>query len=94
MAILRVRAKVYMPETVSVDDIKPPIQTMERKTRKVFFGEEYGWLETDVIGINHVKEKSVQGPAIIEFFDSTCVIPPYCQYSLGAWGTVNIEITD
>ena len=94
MAILRVRAKVYMPETVSVEDIKPPIQEIERKTRKAYFGETHGWMDTDVIGIKEVPDEPVQGPVVIEFFDSTCVVPPYCKYHLGAWGTVNIEITD
>ena len=93
MAILRIRARITLPEAVPVEGIKPPITEVRAKSRKAYFGKKFGWLDTRVLGMRDVTDKPQQGPVIIEFYDSTCVIPPYCQFYSGPWGAVYIDVS-
>ena len=61
-------------------------------SRKAYFGKDYGWLNTPILKRQDIFDKPVRGPAIVEFYDSTCVIPPYCLASAGAWGTIMLDI--
>ena len=67
---------------------------MVRKTRNVYFGPEYGRLETAVIDRSDVSEEDQNGPLIIEEYDSTTVVPPNCQIRKVAWDVLQIEIGD
>ena len=64
----------------------------DSKLRRAYFGRDYGWLDTPILKRQDIFGKPVRGPAIVEFYDSTCVIPPYCLASAGAWGTIMLDI--
>ena len=63
-----------------------------KQARKAYFGQEFGWLDTTVISKDDMSDKVVKGPAIIELYDSTCVIPPYAHAYLGPLEAIIIEI--
>jgi N-methylhydantoinase A len=94
MAILNVRAKVLLPEAVSIQGIRPPINNIKSHYRKAYFGKKYGWVDTSIIGMNDLPNKPQAGPTIVELYDSTCVIPPYCTFHKGPWNTIFIDIKD
>jgi N-methylhydantoinase A len=62
--------------------------------RQAYFGREYGLLVTPVLGRSQLVAAAVQGPAIIEDYDSTCVIPPGCGVSADEWGNVVIDLAN
>jgi len=45
-----------------------------------------------VLGLQDIPKRPRKGPVIIELYDSTCVVPPYGQFSAGPWGTIVIDI--
>jgi N-methylhydantoinase A len=60
-------------------------------TRRVYFGPELGWRETPIIdrpGLSTPRS----GPAIVEEYDATCVIPPGARASLDAHGNIVMEL--
>ena len=46
------------------------------RTRQVYFGPESGWLDTPVIARTDLGTVARPGPAIVEEYDSTVVVPP------------------
>jgi N-methylhydantoinase A len=60
-------------------------------TRRVYFGPELGWRETPIIDRLDLASPR-EGPAIVEEYDATCVIPPGARASLDAHGNMVIEL--
>ena len=56
--------------------------------RNVYFGEERGWRETTLIDRPALGAGTVEGPAIIEEYDCTTVVPPGWRASLDDWNNV------
>lgn len=62
------------------------------RSRKAYFGKEYGWINTPLLNERSVPKIAQKGPAIIELYDSTLVVPPYCNFVSGPSGTVLIDL--
>ena len=60
--------------------------------RWAYFGPDVGWVDTPVIGRSQIGE-GVDGPCIIEEYDSTCLIPPYANGLLDDNGNIVINLT-
>ncbi|MEX2643166.1 MAG: hydantoinase/oxoprolinase family protein, partial [Acetobacterales bacterium] len=60
-------------------------------SRKAFFGDEHGWLETQLMPRTGLKGGTVQGPLIVEEYDCTTVIPPGWSAALDEWNNIVIE---
>ena len=81
-------------------DISPKQIQTEKKSkaakkkmkRKVYFGKDYNWLDTNILRRDDLMKNVIEGPVIIEFDDSTCVVPPYAKVSQGPWGSIVIDI--
>jgi N-methylhydantoinase A len=58
--------------------------------RRAYFGAERGWMETPVIRRSDLSS-SLAGPAIVEEYDATCVVPPGWRAALDSGGNVVIE---
>jgi N-methylhydantoinase A len=59
--------------------------------RRVYFGLERGWLPTPILSradLAHERE----GPAVIEEYDATCVLPPGARARLDEWGNIVMEL--
>jgi N-methylhydantoinase A len=59
--------------------------------RGVYFGAADGWLDTPILGRADLA-KPVDGPAVIEEYDATCVIPPMATAALDGYGNIVVEL--
>jgi N-methylhydantoinase A len=59
--------------------------------RRAWFGPEHGWVETRVLRRSDLATP-VTGPAIVEEYDATCVLPPGTRAHLDAGGNIVIEL--
>lgn len=77
-----------VPARIHGDRIAPG----ERLPRRhAYFGPERGWLDTPVLRRAHLAD-SVTGPAIIEEYDATTVVPPGADALLDQYGNIAIEV--
>jgi N-methylhydantoinase A len=62
--------------------------------RPVFFGPKFGLHDTPIFGSRlELGSAAVVGPAVIEEYDTTIVVPPDCRARLDEWGNVRLEFT-
>lgn len=60
--------------------------------RQAYFGQAHGTLATPVFSRQELAGRQVAGPAIVEEYDATCVVPPGCMATLDKWGNIVIEL--
>ncbi len=60
--------------------------------RPVYFGPALGWVETPVVARGQLDAVFQEGPAIIEEYDSTTVVPPRCKVKKDEWDNIIMEI--
>ena len=63
-----------------------------RRARSVYFGPEYGRLETAVVDRADITETGLEGPLIVEEYDSTTVVPPGCRIRQDAWQVLRVDV--
>ena len=63
-----------------------------RGSRQAYFGPEHGWREAQVVRRAALHAEPLAGPAIIEEFDTTIVIPPECTASIDDFGNVLVAL--
>jgi N-methylhydantoinase A/oxoprolinase/acetone carboxylase beta subunit len=63
------------------------LTTLER----VQIGRAIGWRETPILGRADLATPR-SGPAIVEEYDATCVIPPGARAALDEWGNIAMTI--
>ena len=71
-ALARVPAKLSVTATAA--NSRPT-------SRRAYFGADHGWLETPVIARADVDHRGRDGPAIVEEYDTTILVPPGCTVS-------------
>jgi N-methylhydantoinase A len=59
--------------------------------RSVYFGRQHGWRDTPILTRGDFAE-AVAGPAIVEEYDATCVIPPDATARLDGYGNIVIGL--
>ena len=59
--------------------------------RTAYFGTEDGWLDIPVFGRDDLTD-IIDGPAIIEEYDATCLVPPGTQASIDAHGNIVLQL--
>jgi N-methylhydantoinase A len=65
-----------------------------RGERSCYFGARHGTLRTPVIARGDLRRGPVTGPAIIEEFDATCVVPPGCTARLDEQANIVITVPE
>jgi N-methylhydantoinase A len=60
--------------------------------RKAYFGADHGMVETPIYRRSDLAGRTIDGPAIVEEYDATVVIPPGCRASLDKLGNIDIEL--
>jgi N-methylhydantoinase A len=75
-----------MPDRLSPHAIAPT-----QPSRPAYFGRALGWRETAVIARAALATPR-PGPAIIEEYDCTCLVPPGATASLDGFGNIIIDI--
>jgi N-methylhydantoinase A len=63
-------------------------------SRPAYWGPAAGILDTPILSRADLLDRQVEGPAIIEEYDATVVVPPACVATLDAWGNIVIDIHD
>ncbi len=81
------REGVGVPERVRASRAEPE----PGAPRRAWFGAEHGWIETRVLRRSDLATP-VNGPAIVEEYDATCVLPPGTRAHLDAGGNIVIEL--
>jgi N-methylhydantoinase A/oxoprolinase/acetone carboxylase beta subunit len=67
-----------------------PEETARPAPRRAYFGPRHGWHETPVLFRADLAQP-VAGPAIIEEYGSTCVVPPGFAAVLDGVGNIVLE---
>ena len=49
------------------------------KSRKAFFGAEHGMMDVPVMAFENISGQGMQGPVLIDTYDSTIVVPTDCR---------------
>ncbi len=65
----------------------------ESGERKAFFGPDHGWLDTAVLPRVGLGEDAMEGPLIVEEYDTTTVVRPGWRARLDSWNNIVIERT-
>ena len=76
-----------VPEKLHADEASRPVDSF----RKAYFGKGHGWIETPVLARADLQKK-YNGPAIVEEYDATCLIPPKAEAHLDAFGNIVIDL--
>jgi N-methylhydantoinase A len=76
-----------VPDTLHANAAIRPADT----SRQAFFGREHGWVDTPVIARADLSTP-IDGPAIVEEYDATCLIPPGGKASLDRFGNIVIDL--
>ena len=64
----------------------------ERRTRRAYFGKQAGFMETPVIDRVSLGAGWMEGPLIVEEYDSTCIVPPGARARLDELANIEIEV--
>lgn len=59
--------------------------------RRAYFGPGHGWIETPVLARGQLQDGPVEGPAIIEEYDTTTVVRPGWHAQLDGWRNIVME---
>jgi N-methylhydantoinase A len=59
--------------------------------RRVYFGPQAGWQTTPILSRADLATPR-EGPAVIEEYDATCVVPPGARAQLDASGNIVMEV--
>ena len=85
-------AEARVPETLSVVEGGKVSAGEGRRRRSAYFGPVAGRVETPVIERAAVGESWIDGPVIVEEYDSTTVVPPGCRIRRIGWDTLAIDV--
>ena len=78
-----------VPKKLFANEALRPFHDM----RKAYFGKSFGWVETPVLARSDLQKKII-GPAIVEEYDATCLIPPKSEAQLDSFGNIVIDLVD
>ena len=59
--------------------------------RKIYFGPQFGWLDTPVVERLDLNKNPTEGPVLVEEYDSTIVVPPHWKVSIDALKDVVLQ---
>ena len=94
MVNLRVVATGRRPDRLRFEVVTGGVeaQPVERSWRPVFDGEAEAFRNTEVLPRSALLESAVDGPVIVESYDSTVVVPAGCRVEGDAAGNLLIEV--
>ena len=67
---------------------------VERGERQAYFGPDIGWLATTVVPRAALGEKAMDGPLIVDEYDTTNVVRPGWRAGLDSWNNIVVERKD
>lgn len=90
---VRLTVKGFREESLNLADVKIKEQKVVEKPyqRETYFGKDCGYVSATVIDRADLTTEKLNGPIIIESYDSTIVVPPNSEVSLDEWGNVLVH---
>ncbi|WP_116599791.1 hydantoinase/oxoprolinase family protein [Primorskyibacter marinus] len=88
---LRVTARVPRTET-GMASYEGTGKAREMTTRMVYFGPQWGRLETPIMERAALTAKAQSGPLIIEEYEGTTIVPPDCKVHIDQTGNIIIAL--
>lgn len=76
-----------VPQTVRSSRAEPTAAA----SRRAYFGDEHGWMETPVLSRADLARSRV-GPLIVDEYDTTCVVPPGARAERDGAGNIVITL--
>ena len=93
--IVTLRTRAFLPEPPLPHgrDIAEPDGSARRPaSRRAYFGESRGWIETPVLPRHHLEDSPVWGPLIVEDYDATTLVPPDVRVHRDDWRNIVIDV--
>jgi N-methylhydantoinase A len=69
----------------------PPGAGAAPTARRVYFGPQVGWMVTPIVSRGDLATPR-EGPAVVEEYDATCVVPPGARAGLDRYGNIVMEV--
>ena len=69
-----------------------PAGATDGRTRRAYWGQEHGFVETPVRRYDGLGSKPIRGPLLVDGYDATIVVPPGSTIEKGEWGNAVITI--
>jgi len=88
------RVDIPRPPIAKLIDTMRKVRQKTELTRKAYFGEKYGRLDTPILEIEELKQGPRVGPLLLDTYDTTIVVPPGCEATLTPEGSLAINIID
>jgi N-methylhydantoinase A len=85
-----IREEAQVPDTIQSSRGE---QQARPAAREAYFGPAIGWLTTPVLRRGDIAA-GIDGPAIVEEYDATCVVPPHAKARVDDYGNILIELAD
>ena len=78
-------------DTLQNAGARPVAEDAAPGERQAYFGPDHGWLATPILRRGHLVGRDWPGPAVIEEYDCTCVVPPGTTARLDPHGNIAID---
>jgi N-methylhydantoinase A len=85
-----IREEAQVPDTIQSSRGE---QQARPAAREAYFGPAIGWVTTPVLRRGDI-DAGIDGPAIVEEYDATCVVPPHAKARVDDYGNILIELAD
>ena len=64
----------------------------QSERRKAYWGKQYGFIDTPVLKLEQVGQNPIEGPILVDCYDTTIVISPNATIATGDWGNLIVNI--
>ena len=93
---VRLVATVAVSRPKSTTAVKSTVKTTgaegSGEVRKAYWGEKHGYIDTRVSKFEHLGLDLIEGPFLVDCYDTTVVVPPGSTAIRGEWGNITINM--
>lgn len=82
----------FTPEALALASARRPARGAAGGSRRAYFGEPHGWIDTPVVARTDLDGTPRGGPLVIEEYDTTVVVPPGCESFVDDANNIRINV--
>ena len=82
----------FTPEALALAGTRRPARGAPQGSRRAYFGETHGWIDTPVVARADLDGTPRGGPLVIEEYDTTVVVPPGCDSFVDDADNIRIDV--
>ena len=82
----------FTPEALALASARRPERGAAGGSRRAYFGEPHGWIDTPVVARTDLDGTPRGGPLVIEEYDTTVVVPPGCESFVDDANNIRINV--